>query len=73
MRGYAPTAVPADGAFHLGALAADVVALHEVLGGSGDTVLIGHDWGARRGQQPHPRLAHLLIRSNLPGEPAQLS
>jgi pimeloyl-ACP methyl ester carboxylesterase len=46
LRGYAPTAVPADGAFHLGALAADAVALHEVLGGGGDAVLIGHDWGA---------------------------
>lgn len=46
MRGYAPTTVPADGAYHLGALAADAVALHEVLGGGGDAVLIGHDWGA---------------------------
>jgi pimeloyl-ACP methyl ester carboxylesterase len=46
MRGYAPTAVPGDGAYHLGALVADVVALHEVLGGDADAVLIGHDWGA---------------------------
>jgi pimeloyl-ACP methyl ester carboxylesterase len=46
MRGYAPTAVPADGAYQVGALAADAVALHEVLGGDGDAVLIGHDWGA---------------------------
>ena len=46
MRGYAPTAVPADGAYRLGALIADAVALHEVLGGGGDAVLIGHDWGA---------------------------
>ena len=46
MRGYAPTAVPADGAYQLGALVADAVALHEVLGGDGDAVLIGHDWGA---------------------------
>src|SRR5262249_54701632 len=46
MRGYAPTTVPADGAYHLGALAADAVALHEVLGGDRDAVLIGHDWGA---------------------------
>jgi len=46
MRGYAPTAVPADGAYRLGALVADAVALHEVLGGGGDAVLIGHDWGA---------------------------
>jgi pimeloyl-ACP methyl ester carboxylesterase len=46
MRGYAPTAVPGDGAYDLGALAADAVGLHEVLGGDGDAVLIGHDWGA---------------------------
>jgi pimeloyl-ACP methyl ester carboxylesterase len=46
MRGYSPTAVPADGAYQLGALIADAVALHEVLGGGGDAVLIGHDWGA---------------------------
>jgi pimeloyl-ACP methyl ester carboxylesterase len=46
MRGYAPTEIPADGAYHLGALAADAVALHEVLRGDGDAVLIGHDWGA---------------------------
>ena len=46
MRGYAPTAVPADGAYHLAALAADAVALHQTFGGDGDAVLIGHDWGA---------------------------
>ena len=46
MRGYAPTQVPADGAYQLGALVADAVALHEVLGGDGTAVLIGHDWGA---------------------------
>jgi pimeloyl-ACP methyl ester carboxylesterase len=46
MRGYAPTAVPADGAYHLGALVADAVAFHEVLGGDANAVLIGHDWGA---------------------------
>ncbi len=36
MRGYAPTEVPADGAFQTGALAADANALHEAFGGSGD-------------------------------------
>ncbi len=49
MRGYAPTAVPADGAYHIGALAGDALALHEVLGGDADAVLIGHDWGAEVG------------------------
>lgn len=46
MRGYAPTAIPADGCFQTAALAADAVALHEVLGGDGNAVVIGHDWGA---------------------------
>jgi pimeloyl-ACP methyl ester carboxylesterase len=46
MRGYAPTAIPADGAYQTGALAADANALHEALGGGADAVLIGHDWGA---------------------------
>ena len=46
MRGYAPTAIPVDSAYQLGALVADAVALHEVLGGDADAVLIGHDWGA---------------------------
>jgi pimeloyl-ACP methyl ester carboxylesterase len=46
MRGYAPTQVPANGAYDLAALAADAVGLHEVLGGGSDAVLIGHDWGA---------------------------
>ncbi|MFF5208186.1 alpha/beta fold hydrolase [Streptosporangium sp. NPDC000396] len=46
MRGYAPTSIPADGAYEAGALIADACALHEALGGDGDAVLIGHDWGA---------------------------
>lgn len=45
-RGYAPTALPADGAYQTGALALDAVALHAALGGGPDAVLIGHDWGA---------------------------
>jgi pimeloyl-ACP methyl ester carboxylesterase len=46
MRGYAPTSIPDDGRFGIGALVADAVALHEVLDGDGRAVLIGHDWGA---------------------------
>ena len=46
MRGYAPTSVPDDGHFQLGALVADANALHEALGGDGEAVIIGHDWGA---------------------------
>ena len=46
LRGYAPTAVPADGAYQTGALAKDAVSLHDVLGGDERAVVIGHDWGA---------------------------
>jgi pimeloyl-ACP methyl ester carboxylesterase len=46
MRGYAPTGIPADGCFQLGALIADATALHDALGGDGRAVLIGSDWGA---------------------------
>ncbi len=46
MRGYAPSGVPADGAYQTGALATDACALHEALGGGADAVVIGHDWGA---------------------------
>lgn len=46
LRGYAPTEVPADGAYQTGALVADAVALHEALGGDEHAVIIGHDWGA---------------------------
>jgi pimeloyl-ACP methyl ester carboxylesterase len=46
LRGYAPSAVPADGRYQTGALSADAVALHEALGGDERAVLVGHDWGA---------------------------
>lgn len=46
LRGYAPSAVPPSGTASLGSYTADANALHEVLGGSEDAVLIGHDWGA---------------------------
>ncbi|CAN5905179.1 alpha/beta fold hydrolase [soil metagenome] len=46
LRGYAPTAVPDDGLYQPGAVANDAIALHQALGGDGDAVLIGHDWGA---------------------------
>lgn len=46
LRGYAPTTVPADGRYQTGALVADAIALHEVLGGDDEAIIIGHDWGA---------------------------
>lgn len=45
-RGYAPSEVPTDGRYDVGALMADAVAVHEHLGGGADAVLVGHDWGA---------------------------
>jgi pimeloyl-ACP methyl ester carboxylesterase len=45
MRGYAPTAIPADGDYGVDALAHDVAALIEALGET-RAIVIGHDWGA---------------------------
>jgi pimeloyl-ACP methyl ester carboxylesterase len=45
-RGYAPTAVPADGRYQTGMLAMDAIGFHEALGGGQPGVIIGHDWGA---------------------------
>jgi pimeloyl-ACP methyl ester carboxylesterase len=46
LRGYAPTDLPSDGRYQVGALSRDTNGLHEALGGSAEAVLIGHDWGA---------------------------
>ena len=46
MRGYAPTEIPDDGIYQVGALAVDASALHVALGGDERAVLVGHDWGA---------------------------
>jgi pimeloyl-ACP methyl ester carboxylesterase len=46
MRGYAPTAIPADGRYDIETLARDAIALHERLDGDDDAILVGHDWGA---------------------------
>lgn len=45
MRGYAPTAVPADGDYRVTTLADDVLGLVDALGGRAAAV-IGHDWGS---------------------------
>jgi pimeloyl-ACP methyl ester carboxylesterase len=49
LRGYAPSGIPADRAYTVGALMADAVALHRELGGDERAVLVGHDWGAITG------------------------
>lgn len=46
LRGYAPSGVAADGRYQTAASALDACALHEVLGGGADAVIVGHDWGA---------------------------
>ena len=47
MRGYAPTAVPADGLYQTGALSLDALALADALAPDGHpAVLVGQDWGA---------------------------
>ena len=56
-RGYAPTSLPGDGDYHIGALMYDAAALCRSLGGQGSAVLIGHDWGSYtcNGLAAHPR------------------
>lgn len=46
MRGYAPSSIPRDGAYHVGALMADALRVRDVAGGTDRDVVIGHDWGA---------------------------
>ncbi len=44
--GYAPTGLAVDGHYQAGARGRDACRLHETLGGDGDAVIIGHDFGA---------------------------
>lgn len=46
LRGYSPTSLAPDDNYQVAALALDALALADELGGDGDAVLIGHDWGA---------------------------
>ncbi|UXA05757.1 alpha/beta fold hydrolase [Mycobacterium sp. SMC-2] len=46
MRGYAPSSIPADGSYHIGALMDDALRVRSAAGGTDDDVVIGHDWGA---------------------------
>lgn len=45
MRGYHPTAIPADGDYETDTLGRDVLALIEALGEK-SAIVVGHDWGA---------------------------
>ena len=46
MRGYAPSSIPSDGSYHLGALMDDALQVRSAAGGTDRDVVIGHDWGA---------------------------
>ncbi|OBI81293.1 alpha/beta fold hydrolase [Mycobacterium asiaticum] len=46
MRGYAPSDIPVDGSYHIGALMDDALRVRAAAGGSEGDVIIGHDWGA---------------------------
>jgi pimeloyl-ACP methyl ester carboxylesterase len=49
MRGYAPSSIPSDGSYHIGALMDDALRVLEAVGPTGRDVVIGHDWGAIAG------------------------
>jgi pimeloyl-ACP methyl ester carboxylesterase len=46
MRGYAPSSIPADGSYHIGAMMDDALQVRSAAGGTDRDVVIGHDWGA---------------------------
>ena len=46
MRGYAPSTIPLDGSYHIGAVMDDALRVRSAAGGTERDVVIGHDWGA---------------------------
>ena len=46
MRGYAPSSIPEDGSYHVGAIMDDALRVRAAAGGTDHDVVIGHDWGA---------------------------
>jgi pimeloyl-ACP methyl ester carboxylesterase len=46
VRGYAPSTIPSDGCYHIGALMDDALRVCDAVGPTGRDVVIGHDWGA---------------------------
>ncbi|MCV7245745.1 alpha/beta fold hydrolase [Mycobacterium mantenii] len=49
MRGYAPSSIPVDGGYQVGALMDDALRVRSAAGGTDNDVIIGHDWGAIAG------------------------
>lgn len=45
-RGYAPSGLAPDGLYQSGVRGRDACQLHQALGGDGDAIIIGHDWGS---------------------------
>ena len=75
LRGYAPTQVPPGRIWRLPELAADVNALHDALGGGGDAVLLGHDWGAILGYRAlaaDPTRWRTMVGLAVPPEPVAI-
>jgi pimeloyl-ACP methyl ester carboxylesterase len=73
MRGYAPTSLAPDGNYQTGALVADACGLHQALGGDGEAVLVGHDWGAmaaRGAASFAPELWRRVVTMAVPPTPA---
>ncbi|MGV0642342.1 alpha/beta fold hydrolase [Mycolicibacterium sp. XJ879] len=49
LRGYAPSSLPSDGSYHVGALMDDALRVLDAAGPTGRDVFVGHDWGAIAG------------------------
>ena len=68
MRGYYPTAIPADGAYDTDTLAKDVLGLIEALGAE-RAIVVGHDWGANAAYAAaarQPERVRLLVTLAVP-------
>jgi len=68
MRGYAPTEIPADGAYGTDTLGKDLVALILALGADA-AIVVGHDWGASgayAAASMAPERVRLLVTVGIP-------
>ncbi|KUH87762.1 MULTISPECIES: alpha/beta hydrolase [unclassified Mycobacterium] len=67
MRGYAPSSIPSDGSYHVGALMDDALRARLAGGGTDRDVVIGHDWGGFTATglaaMPHSPFAKAVIMS----------
>jgi pimeloyl-ACP methyl ester carboxylesterase len=46
LRGYAPSSIPSDGDYHMGAVMDDALHVLDAVGPTGRDVIVGHDWGS---------------------------